>query len=247
VTVATYVLIGGAWIGAWAWRDVARDLRAKGHDVRPLSLTGLGERVHLGNAGVNLTTHIVDVINLIEFEDLRDVVLVCHSYSGVVTPGVADRIPERLSKLVYVDTAPLPNGTSMLDLNSPEGQAEIRQTVEREGEGWKFPVPSFEEIGKMASLKGLGDAERARFRAKAVPHPFGTYTEPLALTRKTPPAIPQYAIACDNFRELLDSGNPMLDFLHGPGWSIELLDTGHWPMLSTPAELAATLDRIARS
>jgi pimeloyl-ACP methyl ester carboxylesterase len=245
--MATYVLIGGAWIGAWAWRDVTRELRAGGHEGYPLSLTGLAERVHLGNAGVNLTTHITDVINLIAYEDLHDVVLVCHSYSGVVTPGVADRIPDRLSALVYVDTAPLPNGTSTLDLNSPAGQQEIRQTVEREGDGWKFPVPSFEEIGEMASLKGLGDAERARFRANAVPHPFGSYTEPLHLTRETPPSIPQYAVACDNFRELLDAGNPMLDFLKGPGWSIDMLDTGHWPMLSKPVELAAILDRIGRS
>lgn len=243
--MATYVLIGGAWIGAWAWRDVTRDLRGRGHEVYPLSLTGLAERVHLGNAGVNLTTHIIDVINLIEFEDLEDVVLVCHSYSGVVNPGVADRIPERLSRLVFVDTAPLPNGMSTLDMNSPAGQAEIRETVEREGEGWKFPVPSFEELGKMASLNGLGEAERARFRAKAVPHPFGSYIEPLKLTRDTPPAIPQYAIACDNFRQILDSGNPMLDFLHGSGWTIEMLDTGHWPMLSKPTELAEILDRTA--
>ena len=242
--MAMYVLIGGAWIGAWAWRDVTRDLRARGHDVYPLSLTGLAERVHLGNAEVNLTTHITDVINLIEFEDLKEVVLVCHSYSGIVAPGVADRIPDRLSRLVYVDTAPLPSGMSMLDMNSPAGQAELRATVDREGEGWKLPVPPFEEIGKMASLNGLGDAERARFRAKAVPHPFGTYTESLKLTRATPPAIPQYLIACDNARKMIDAGGPMLAFLQEPGWSIEMLDTGHWPMLSKPAELAAILDRI---
>jgi pimeloyl-ACP methyl ester carboxylesterase len=239
-----YVLIGGAWIGAWAWRDVTRDLRARGHDVYPLSLTGLAERVHLGNAEVNLTTHITDVVNLIEFEDLKEVVLVCHSYSGIVTPGVADRIPDRLSRLVYVDTAPLPSGMSMLDMNSPAGQAELRATVDREGEGWKLPVPPFEEIGKMASLNGLGDTERARFRAKAVPHPFGTYTESLKLTRATPPVIPQYLIACDNARKMIDAGGPMLAFLQEPGWSIEMLDTGHWPMLSKPAELAAILDRI---
>ncbi|MGH2550352.1 MAG: alpha/beta hydrolase [Thermomicrobiales bacterium] len=245
--MSTYVLVGGAWIGAWAWQDVTRDLRAKGHDVYPLSLTGLGERVHLGNASTNLTTHIVDVINLIEFEDLQEVVLVVHSYSGIVAPGVADRIPERLSRIVYVDTAPLPNGFSMLDLNSPEGKAEIRQLVEVEGEGWKFPVPPFEEIGKMASLKGLGEAERAKFEAKAVAHPFGTYTEPLTLTREAPLDIPQNAVACDNFRQLLDSGNPMLSFVHEPGWSIEILETGHWPMLSTPTELAIILDRLVQS
>lgn len=244
--MATYVLIGGAWIGAWAWKDVTYELRSKGHDVYPLSLTGLGERVHLGSAETNLTTHIVDVNNLIEFEDLCDVILVCHSYSGIVAPGVADRIPEKLAGIVYVDTAPLPNGFKMLDFSSPEDQEKLQQTVESAGDGWRMPVPSFEELAKGASIAGLGDAERARFTAKAVPQPFGTYTEPLELTRETPLDVPQLLIACSDFRKLVESGNPMLAFVNEPGWKVENLDTGHWPMLSTPNELAEILDRFVR-
>ena len=89
--MATYVLVGGAWIGAWAWKSVAADLRARGHVVYPLSLTGLGERAHLARPEVDLETHITDVTNTLEFEDLSDVVLVGHSYAGSVITGAADR------------------------------------------------------------------------------------------------------------------------------------------------------------
>jgi pimeloyl-ACP methyl ester carboxylesterase len=99
--MTTYVLIGGAWIGAWAWRDVTDALRQKRHQVYPLSLTGLAERVHLATAETNLDTHIADVVNLFEYEDLQDVVLVGHSYAGAVVTGAADRAAERLKALVY--------------------------------------------------------------------------------------------------------------------------------------------------
>src|SRR3712207_7379490 len=96
--MATYVLVGGGWLGGWCWQRVARRLREEGHDVYPATLTGLGERVHLASPEVDLETHISDVVNLIEFEDLHDVVLLGHSYGGLVVTGAADRIPERISR-----------------------------------------------------------------------------------------------------------------------------------------------------
>src|SRR5436190_9249036 len=102
--VATYVLVGGAWIGGWAWQKVARNLRDRGHDVYPMTLTGLGERVHLARPEIDLETHMSDVINLINYEDLTDVILAGHSYSGMVVTGVADRVPDRLAQLVFVDS-----------------------------------------------------------------------------------------------------------------------------------------------
>ena len=103
--MATYVLVGGAWIGGWAWKDVATELRSQGHDVYPLSLTGLAERVYLGGPEIDLETHIADVANLICFEDLDQVVLAGHSYAGAVITGVADRVPEQLASVVFVDSA----------------------------------------------------------------------------------------------------------------------------------------------
>ncbi len=113
--MATYALVGGGWLGGWCWQRVARRLREERHDAYPVTLTGLGDRMHLASPQVDLETHITDVINLIEFEDLRDVVLVGHSYAGVVVTGVADRVPNRISQVVYLDTGPLPDGTAIIE------------------------------------------------------------------------------------------------------------------------------------
>src|SRR4029450_666830 len=93
--MSIYVLVGGGWLGGWCWQRGARRLREEGHEAYPATLTGLGERVHLASPEVDLDTHITDVVNLIEFEDLRDVVLLGHSYAGLVVTGVADRVPDR--------------------------------------------------------------------------------------------------------------------------------------------------------
>src|SRR5829696_8049800 len=106
------VLVPGACLGGWAWREVAVRLRRFGHDVFPVTLTGLGERVHLASRDVDLETHIADVLGLLDYEDLRDAVLVGHSYAGVVVTGAADRRPERLNAVVYLDCSPLPAGTA---------------------------------------------------------------------------------------------------------------------------------------
>src|SRR5215212_6950588 len=128
--MATYVLVGGAWLGGWVWQRVARPLRAQGHDVYPVTLTGLGERAHLARPEIDLETHITDVINTVEYEDLSDVLLVGHSYAGIVVTGVADRIGERLAQLVYLDSAPFADGESFLAVSPSEEQAETRQQVE---------------------------------------------------------------------------------------------------------------------
>src|SRR5918911_253209 len=118
--MTTYVLVGGGWLGGWCWQRVARRLQDNGHDAYPATLTGLGERVHLASPQGDLETHITDVVNLIEFEDLHDVVLLGHSYGGLVVTGAADRIPERISQLVYLDTAPLPDGGMLIEKFPPE-------------------------------------------------------------------------------------------------------------------------------
>src|SRR5919107_5290055 len=107
--MATYVLVCGAWLGGWCWNPIARHLRSQGLDAYPVTLTGLGERVHLASPEVDLETHITDVVNLIEFEDLRDLVLLGHSYAGQVITGVADRVPERIAQLVHLDTGAFPD------------------------------------------------------------------------------------------------------------------------------------------
>jgi pimeloyl-ACP methyl ester carboxylesterase len=126
--MATYVLVGGAWLGGWCWQPIARQLRDQGHIAYPLTLTGLGERSHLASPEVNLETHITDVVNLIEFEDLHDVFLLGHSYAGIVVTGAADRIPERIAQLIYLDSGPVADGLVYLDTQPPE----VREHAERE-------------------------------------------------------------------------------------------------------------------
>jgi pimeloyl-ACP methyl ester carboxylesterase len=243
--VATYVLVPGAWLGGWAWQDVAARLRAKGHDVYPITLTGLGERVHLARPEIDLETHITDVVNTIAFNDLKEVILAGHSYSGIVVTGVADRIPERLAQLVYVDSAPFPNGLAFIDLYPPEARAGIEQAVKEFGDGWRLLFPGIEGIAKDASLAGLSDDDKALMAAKAMPQPWRSYTQPLSLRSNTPPTYELVAIACDDMRHMVAAGVPQIVPLSRPPWHYLELQTGHWPMFSAPDALAETLDGLS--
>jgi pimeloyl-ACP methyl ester carboxylesterase len=247
--VATYVLVGGAWIGGWAWKRVAAELRSHGHDVYPATLTGLGDRVHLARPEVDLDTHITDVVNLIEFEDLSDVVLTGHSYGGLVVTGVADRIGDRLAHLVYVDSAPVADGESLMDFFERLGdQGETRKTVAEAGEGWRLPPPPFADLPMSPTFEGLSDADRAYLSAKSVPQPFRTYTQPLRLTAKNTANYTRTIIACNDFRQLVGSGLLRFQIYTSPEWRVDHLNnTGHWPMLSAPSELADILNRLATS
>jgi pimeloyl-ACP methyl ester carboxylesterase len=243
--MATYVLVGGAWIGGWAWKGVARRLRAQGHDVYAVTLTGLGERVHLGRPETDLDTHLADVVNLLLYEDVSQAVLVGHSYAGIVVEGVADRAPERLARLVYLDSAPLGDGAAHIDLYPPPAREQMEQTVDREGGGWRLPFPGFEALGRQASLDGLDEAARQEMGARAVAHPFGSYLQPLRSTRAGTGDYERVVIACNDFRALRAAGVPQINALTGPGWRWLELATGHWPMLSAPEDLAALLHRLA--
>src|SRR3954447_18338234 len=144
--MATYVLAGGAWLGGWVWREVTARLRKLGHEVYPLSLTGLGERVHLASPEVNLDTHIADIVSLLESEDLHEVILAGHSYAGLPITGAGDRAADRLSTLVYVDTSPAPDGTALIDLYPPPVREMVERNVRAQGDGWRFPLPTRDEL-----------------------------------------------------------------------------------------------------
>jgi pimeloyl-ACP methyl ester carboxylesterase len=243
--MTTYVLVGGGWLGGWCWQRVARRLRDSGHDVYPATLTGLGERVHLATAQVDLETQITDVVNLMEFEDLHDVVLVGHSYGGLVVTGAADRIPKRISELVYLDTAPLPDGGKLIEKFPPELRKRTEEQARKLGDGWKFPIPPPEELANMASLQGV-DKDRLRLLyLRATPQPFGTYTQDLHLENPAREALPRLGIVCsfslDQVQQMIASGDPSFRDLAGPEWRFVELPTGHYPMFSRPEDLAELL------
>jgi pimeloyl-ACP methyl ester carboxylesterase len=242
-------LVGGGWLGGWCWQRVAHRLRGKGHDVYPVTLTGLGERVHLASPEVDLETHITDVVNLIEFEDLRDVVLVGHSYAGLVVTGVSDRVPDLISQLAYLDTGPIPDGTALIDTFPPEARSHIEQQVEELGDGWRFPVPPQEELATFGSLEGLDDASLELMRSRSVDQPFGTFTQPLRLENPAREALPKVGILCsfslEEVQAIIASGNPAFREMAGPSWRFVELPTGHYPMFSRPEDLASVLLDLA--
>jgi len=243
--MAVYVLVGGGWLGGWCWQGVARRLRQEGHDAYPATLTGLGERVHLASPQVDLETHITDVVNLTEYEDLHGVVLLGHSYAGLVVTGVADRVPGRISQLVYLDTGPIPNGTALIEAFPTDARRHIEQQVEESGDGWRFPVPPHEELATFGSLEGLDDARLELLRSRAVDQPFGTFTQPLRLENPAREALPKVGILCsfslEEVQAIIASGNPVFREMASPNWRFVELPTGHYPMFSRPDDLAAVL------
>jgi pimeloyl-ACP methyl ester carboxylesterase len=243
--MAKYVLVGGAWLGGWCWQPIARRLREEGHDAYPVTLTGLGERVHLASPEVDLETHITDVVNLIEFEDIHDVVLLGHSYAAIVVTGAADRIPERISQVVYLDAGPFPSGLAFIETYPPEARTHVERQVEELGDGWRLPMPPWDELAQQASLEGLDDDQLRVMRSQATPQPFGTYTQPLRLENPAREDLPKVGILCSfslaQVQEMIASGSPLAQAFSGPNWQFIELLTGHWPMFSRPDDLAAAL------
>ena len=240
--MTTFVLIPGMWLGAWAWRSVTPALQARGHDVHPLSLTGMAERVHLARPETDLATHVDDVLNLLRYEDLHDVVLVGHSYAGaVVLPGVAYRMPSRIARLVFVDSGPLPNGMSQSQFAGPEEQARNQAQVDRDGDGWRLPPPPWAQLA--AGVPDLPPAALTALEERSVPQPWATATTPVELTGVWQ-KIPRLGVLC-GFTEAQARGMaatvPAFQHMDGDPWTYRELPTWHWPMFTRPAELADLL------
>lgn len=241
--MATFVLVPGAWLGAWAWEDTARALRERGHTALPLTLTGLAERADQGGPRTDLDTHIADITGCVEEHGPGDVTLVAHSYAAAPVTGAAGRLGDRLERVIYVDSAPFAAGMCMLDLMPPQAADQLRRQVDASGDGWRLPMPPFGDLGLSSSLDGLDEGRRNVLRSRATPHPFGAYTQRLAGPVELGVGVDRVLVACHDFAGLLEAGVPMLAHLNQPPWRRFDLPTGHWPMLSAPAELADILDR----
>jgi pimeloyl-ACP methyl ester carboxylesterase len=230
--MSTYLLVSGMWIGAWAWRDVTSDLRAAGHDVYPLTLTGVADRSHLLGPDVDMETHIADIVRLIEVEDLHDVVLIGHSYGGLPVSTAALRLRDRVKTVVYVDSGPLPVGMSQMTVL---GGTAV-------GEGHAVPPPPWDPAAEPTLLAGLDDRALAMLRARSTPHPLASVTQPVT-ERATSADLPTVLIACtypmDQIEQMMAVGHPFFAGLTRA--RIIPINTGHWPMLSEPKVLAATI------
>jgi pimeloyl-ACP methyl ester carboxylesterase len=233
--VSAFVLVHGAWGGAWIWRRVLGPLRAAGHEAHAVTLTGVGERAHLRHRDIALSDHVGDVVGLVEAEELQDIVLVGHSYGGMVVTGAADALPGRIKQLVYVDAmVPLP-GEGWGAAHPPEVVA-ARQAAATAHDN-ALPPPDPLDFG-------IDGDDRAWLLRRQTPHPFGMYRVPLPFDGARWAALPRCFIDCTR------PAYPTIDAMRArvraqPGWTIVEIATGHCPMVSAPDRLVAELLALA--
>jgi pimeloyl-ACP methyl ester carboxylesterase len=234
--MSTYVLVHGAWRGSWIWKRVRRLLQAQGHEVFTPTHTGVADRSHLSAPSVNLDTHITDVANLLRWEELSDVILCGHSYGGCVVSGVADRVPERIGALVYLDAFVLENGQCLNDTIPPDVRSKRLAQAKEVGEGWKLPPIPAEEFN-------VNPNDRDWLNRQSTMQSLACFEQPLRLTG----AINQiknvtYILASEW------SPSPFPQFYEkakAKGWKTITIECGHDVMLDRPEELAELLQAVS--
>jgi pimeloyl-ACP methyl ester carboxylesterase len=235
--MSTFLICHGAWSAGWAWKKVRPLLRAAGHEVFTPTYTGLGERAHLVGRTVDLETHIADILGVIECEDLRDIVLVGHSYGGMVATGVADRVPDRIARLVYLDAFVPEHGQCLHDLLPERARAEQLETAATHGDGWlvpPIPVPT-----------DVSPEDRAWIAPRRHAMPIGALTQPLLL-RNRGSSPPRSYIRCTRLSPHDPFGQFAGRFRSDPAWRFYDLDASHSPNVTALEALARLLDEIAR-
>jgi pimeloyl-ACP methyl ester carboxylesterase len=228
--MSEFVLVAGAWLGSWAWDEVVPELRAAGHGTHPLTLSGLADKQ---SVPAGQQTHVHDIVSEVERLDLRDVVLVGHSYSGIPVGQAAERIGDRLARVVFVDSNVPADGESFVS-GWPDGRAMVEASIAGNGGFWA-PLTTADYDGQ-----GLTGEQVARIVGGSTPHPGATLTEPAVLARPLG-ELPATYIKC-----LLDGAEPnddVAELLKSERWRLVEMDTGHWPMFSQPRELAGILHR----
>ncbi|MDC0740279.1 alpha/beta hydrolase [Polyangium mundeleinium] len=241
---ATFVLVHGPFLGGWGFRRVASQLERAGHNVFTPTLTGIGERSHLLGPHVGLSTHIEDITNVLVYEDLRDVILVGQSYGGMVITGVADRVPERIAQLVYVNGHVPTNGRNAMGGFGGGTADKLGEMSGEEGPRLLPPFP-FEAMGIYEP------EDRAWVGPRLTPHPMKCLEEPIVLAHGEPrmPRAYVYGTAREDLIAFLKA-DPIAHFVEkarADGFAFYELTAGLFPMISHPKELAEVLERIASS
>jgi pimeloyl-ACP methyl ester carboxylesterase len=231
--MATIVVAHGAWSSAWAWKKMRPLMRAAGHDLWTPSYTGMGERAHLANPAIDLDAHIQDVIAVLEIEDLRDIILLGHSYGGAVATGIADRARERIAKLVYLDAFVPQNGESVFDIQPAERANRMRELAREQGDGWRIPS------SPMPADTPQEDVAWAAHRR--LPQPLKTFEQKLRISDRTPP--PRSYIYCKKFGPG-DVFRPFAERAQREGWGYFEIDSSHNPHITAPQALMAILQDI---
>ena len=233
--MTTFVIAHGAWSSGWAWKKMRPLMRGLGHELVTPSYTGQGERVHLAHPGIDLDTHINHVLNVLRYEDLRDVILLGHSYGGMVATGVADRAPERIAQVVYLDAFVPRDGQSVMSMQTEDNRQRVREAARTQGDGWRIPA------NPMPPDTSPPDFEWAT--PKRVMQPIKTFEQAIVLTGGAA-ALPTAYIYCtrfgpgDVFRQFADRAK------NEPGWNYLEMDASHNPHITVPQALMQVLHSL---
>nr|BFE55770.1 hypothetical protein GCM10020063_002960 [Dactylosporangium thailandense] len=225
--MTNFVLVPGMWLGAWAWDEVAEPLRAAGHDVTAVTLGGLAERA---GEPATLESHIEDVVAAAG--DAPAVVLVGHSYGGLPVRGAVERLGSRVTRVAYVDSGPVPDGTAQADFSAGVPDADV-------------PPPSFDPADDPVLFAGL-EGRAAQIRGRCTPHPCATVAGKLRLRhpQQPPTDLVVSTFTRANVERMIADGHPFFAGLDRRDYRVRELPTGHWPMFSRPADLAAVLGGV---
>lgn len=234
--MATFLIVHGAWTGGWFWKKLRLLLQSEGHDVFTPTCTGVGERNHLGSREVDLDTHITDILNVLEFEDLHDVALIGHSYGGMVATGVADRAAERIRQVIYIDAFVPRNGESVQSL-LPEERTQALDAIRLQDEGQGIPPNPMPP--------DTSEVDTAWAVPRRMMQPFRTFVQPIQLKGKVD-ALPRTYLYCtrpgpgDTFRQFAERAR------NDAAWTYIEIDSSHNPQVTMPEELARLLCNLVK-
>jgi len=230
--VSTFVLVHGSWHGGWCWKKLASELATRGHTCRTTTLSGMGEHYHTASPNINLSTHILDITNFLEFEDLTNVILVGHSYGGMVITGVADQ-SDRIGKLVYLDAIVPEHGENAFSLiNGLEQDFSTKADANGMVPPWppeRYGVTDPSDIAWMAT--------------RLTPLPILTHREKLNAPKMKAKMLPRYFVHCTQF----NLGGQFAKKIRREGAAVFELNSGHDAMIIEPKKLASILNTISSS
>ncbi|MGA8051914.1 MAG: alpha/beta hydrolase [Burkholderiales bacterium] len=234
--MAAFLVAHGAWSAGWAWKKMHPLMRSRGHRLVTPTYTGLGERAHLAHPGIDLDAHIDDMLAVLHYEDLTDVVLVGHSYGGMVATGVADRAPAKIARLVYLDAFVPRQGEALFDLVSAEARAGMRKAADEAGDGWRIPPNPLPPDTDQIDVSWI--------MPRRVMQPRKTFEQPIRLAGAGG-QLPRSYIYCtrpspgDVFRQFAERARSERT------WRSLEIDASHSPHVTAPAVLADLLAGLA--
>jgi pimeloyl-ACP methyl ester carboxylesterase len=231
---ATFLVAHGAWSAGWAWQKMHPLMQAAGHRLITPTYTGLGERAHLANPSIDLDTHIQDMLGVIEYEDLRDIVLIGHSYGGMVATGVTDHARDRIAQLIYLDAFVPQHGQALFDLVAQQARQAMRDSA-KAGDGWR--------VAPNPTPPDTSEADRAWMVGRRMPHPLRCFETSIRLPDGET-SVPRHYVYCsrvtpaDTFRPFAARAR------HEDGWRYHEIDASHSPHVTVPNVLARLLTSI---